>query len=351
MNLEYDDDESDLLRQVGDLLERIAPVPASGREAPAAVWTGLVDAGLSELGAAVHQNELPLSIVVDLSRRAGRQLLVEQFVSSAYALPALSAAVADDDARRVVAARLRARPGVLLADGSSRLVPVVPDTVTAGVCFGDVPRSDLYRIVYPAGRFVLQRWDGPPPVVTPLAQLSLSIAAVAVDPAGGRWVGYPLRAGRATVDRLEAEVLLVHSAAMVGCAERLLEITLDHVRGRVQFGVPIGSFQAVKHGLADVYTALVVAWNAILSAAAAAAEEAAALASEQEIALLVARVLAVDAALSAARAGAQFHGGIGYTAELNVHLFLKTILDGAQRGGTPGDMAIELGRRFAASAC
>jgi len=350
MNLEYDEEESALLRQVGDLLERIAPVPASGREAPPAVWTGLVDAGLSELGASVRQHELPLPVAVDLSRRAGRQLLVEQFVSSAYALPALSAAVADDDARRELAARLRARPGVLLADGGPRLMPVVPDTAATGRCFGDVPRSDLYRIVRLADLFVLQRWDGATPVVAPLAQLSLWIAAVAVDPARGRWAGYPLRAGQAAVDRLEADVLLVHSAAMVGCAERLLEITLDHVRGRVQFGAPIGSFQAVKHGLADVYTALVVAWNAILSAAAA-AEEAAAVAPEQEIAPLVARVLAVDAALSAARAGAQFHGGIGYTAELNVHLFLKTILDGAQRGGPPCDAAIELGRRFAASAC
>jgi len=343
MNLEYDDDESDLLGQVGDLLERIAPVPGSGREAPPAVWAGLVDAGLSELGAAVHQHELPLSIVVDLSRRAGRQLLVEQFVSSAYALPALSVAVADEDARCALAARLRARPGVLLTDASPRTVPVVRDTVTTGPCFGDVPRSDLYRIVQPGDRFVLQRWDGAPPVVRPLAELSLSIATVTVDPTRGQWVDYPLCADEATVARLEAEVLLVHSAAMVGCAERLLEITVDHVRCRVQFGVPIGSFQAVKHGLADVYTALVVAWNAILSAVAEA--------PEKEIALLVARVLAVDAALSAARAGAQFHGGIGYTAELNVHLFLKTILDGAQRGGAPDSTAIELGRRFAASAC
>jgi len=343
MNLEYDDEESDLLRQVGDLLERIAPVPGSGLEAPPEVWAGLADAGLAALGATVHQDELPLSVVVDISRRAGRQLLVEQFVSSAYILPALSVAVADEDARRELAARLRARPGVLLADGGPQIVPVVRDTATTGPCFGDVPRSDLYRIVRAGDRLVLQRWGGPPPVVTPLAQLSLSIAAVTVDPARGQWAGYQLRADDPALARLEAEALLVHSAAMVGCAERLLEITLDHVRGRVQFGVPIGSFQAVKHGLADVYTALVVAWNAILSAVAEP--------PKREIALLVARVLAVDAALSAARAGAQFHGGMGFTAELNVHLFLKTILDGAQRGGALDKTAIELGRRFAASAC
>ena len=342
MNLEYDDDESDLLRRVGDLLERIAPVPTTGRDISPPVWAALVEAGLSELGAAVSAQELPLAVMTDLSRRAGRQLWVEELVSSSFILSALSTNVVDGTS--ALTERLRERPGVLLSGGRPGLMPVVHEATTAGTSFGRAAASDLYRIIHSGGGFVLQRWDGPAPRVIPLADLSLSIAAVTVDPTADCWTGYPLDVDEATMARLALEASLVHSAALVGCSERLLEITLDHVRQRVQFGVPIGSFQAVKHELADVYAALTVAWNSILVAVAVATPE-------EGIAPLAARVLAVDAALRAARAGAQFHGGMGYTAELNVHLFLKTILDGAQRGGSPDDVAMELGRRFAASAC
>ena len=66
---------------------------------------------------------------------------------------------------------------------------------------------------------------------------------------------------------------------------------------------------------------------------------------------LIARYLAVDAALQSARAGAQFHGGIGFTAELNVHYFLRTVIEGAQRFGSPDDFAIAIGRALAGSQC
>jgi alkylation response protein AidB-like acyl-CoA dehydrogenase len=190
---------------------------------------------------------------------------------------------------------------------------------------------------------MLQRWDGGAAVVEPVAGLSPSVASVTLSQSGGHWVDYELRDDPLGLARLETEALLVHSAALIGCAERLIEITCEHGRNRVQFGVPIGSFQAVKHGLADAFTALAVAWNAILCAVAEG--------SDQIIAPLVARVLAVDSTLTAARAGAQFHGGMGFTAELNVHLFLKAILDGTQRFVAPDDAAVELGRRFAEAAC
>ncbi len=344
MNLEYDDDESDLLRQLGDLLERIAPVPTTGRDLSPPAWAALVDAGLTVLGAAVSAQELPLAVMTDLSRRAGRQLWVEELVSSSFILSALSTNVVDGTARHALTERLKDRPGVLLTDGRVGLLPVVDEAISAGTTFGRAAASDLYRIIQSGGGFVLQRWDGLPPSVVPLADLSLSIATVTVDPTAVCWTGYRLDLDEATMAGVEREASLVHSAALVGCSERLLAITLDHVRQRVQFGVPIGSFQAVKHELADVYAALTVAWNSILVAVAVANPE-------EAIAPLAARVLAVDAALRAARAGAQFHGGMGYTAELNVHLFLKTILDGAQRGGSADHVAAELGRRFAALAC
>jgi alkylation response protein AidB-like acyl-CoA dehydrogenase len=130
--------------------------------------------------------------------------------------------------------------------------------------------------------------------------------------------------------------MLLHSAALVGAAEATLVLTRDYTLSRVQFGKPIACFQAVKHALADVLAGSEVAWSALLCALADGADDA-----ERA---LVARILAVEAAYAAARAGAQFHGGIGFTAESDLHYFLKTLVDGAQRFGPTNDLGERLGR-------
>src|SRR6185295_16517571 len=62
-----------------------------------------------------------------------------------------------------------------------------------------------------------------------------------------------LDGGRNTVRALHESTLVALAAAQLGVSERALEITAGYVRERVQFGVPIGSFQAVQHRLADCY--------------------------------------------------------------------------------------------------
>jgi alkylation response protein AidB-like acyl-CoA dehydrogenase len=94
---------------------------------------------------------------------------------------------------------------------------------------------------------------------------------------------------------------------------------VDYVAGRRQFGVPVGSFQAVKHRLADAYVAVEFARPAVLAAGWAQAS-AAADAAEQTS---VAKVLASDAATAVARAAIQCHGAIGYTTSCDLHLFAK----------------------------
>jgi hypothetical protein len=344
MNLEYDDEEIGLLRLAGEVLQKLAPVPQSGFEGePTGIWPALVAAGWGDIGAAVAHGELSLAVAIDLFRKGGQQLFVEQYVTSGYLLSALSVHLPDPDARGGLRESLRAAPGVLLGDGRTQAIPVVSDDEVSGYCFGLANGGHVYRLIRAGERFVLQRWEGAEPVTRRLADLSLSVGSVTVDPAAGRWIGYELALTAEQLEQLQTQALIVHSAALIGCSERLLEITCAYTRERVQFGVPVGSFQAVKHGLADVYAALVVAWNATLSAVADG--------SDETLAPLIARQLSVDAALLAARAGAQFHGGIGFTAELNVHLFLKIILDGVQRCLAPDEVAAALGRRFAVTAC
>jgi alkylation response protein AidB-like acyl-CoA dehydrogenase len=111
---------------------------------------------------------------------------------------------------------------------------------------------------------------------------------------------------------LDRAVLAV-SAQLLGCGERLLADSVDYVRQRKQFGRQIGSYQAIKHRLADVRIELDFARPLLHAAALGAVPPSAA------------KVAAGDAAHLAARVGLQVHGAIGYTAELDLGLWLNRV--------------------------
>ncbi|WP_432841444.1 acyl-CoA dehydrogenase family protein [Dactylosporangium sp. CA-092794] len=336
MNLEFDDDEVAVLDAAADTLGRVAPVPVSAtRGMRPDRWNAVVGAGWSEIGAGVEAGDIDLAVAAAIYRRAGALLLIEDFVTSGYLLNAL-AYHADGNGRAAIEAALRARRGVLLGDGRAEAVPVVAPGTSHGYCFGATGAVDAYRLVGAGGGFVLQRAIDPPVRVAPVGEAGLAVAGVSVDP-GARWESWPVDVGP-HLARLRTDVLLIHSAALVGCAEQIILSTRDFVAQRIQFGVPIGSFQAVKHRLADAHTAATIAWNAVLGAVARGAD--------RELAPLAARLLTVDAAMIAARAGAQLHGGVGFTAELPLQLYLRSMLDGVQRFGSPDEIAIRLGQTF-----
>ncbi|MET7442202.1 acyl-CoA dehydrogenase family protein [Streptomyces sp. NPDC004082] len=108
----------------------------------------------------------------------------------------------------------------------------------------------------------------------------------------------------------------VLAAEAVGAADRALERTVEYVRQRHQFGRPIGSFQAVKHRLADVYVRVQAARSAAYYAARACGTGA-----ERVGGLALAQAL--EALRSAASEGIQLHGGIGFTWEHEAHLYFK----------------------------
>ena len=110
------------------------------------------------------------------------------------------------------------------------------------------------------------------------------------------------------------------AAAMLnGISEALLDMTLAYVKVRQQFGVPVGSFQAVKHKLASMYASLGSATAATQLAAYAVAVGA----TEQDHAVSVAKVHAVEAERLANAEALQCHGGIGFTWEHDLHFWLK----------------------------
>ncbi|MDV9176970.1 acyl-CoA dehydrogenase family protein [Streptomyces sp. W16] len=107
----------------------------------------------------------------------------------------------------------------------------------------------------------------------------------------------------------------VLAAEAVGAADRVLERTVQHVKQREQFGRAIGSFQAVKHRLADVYVQVQAAKSAAYYAAWGAVN------GERVGGLALAQAL--EALRAAAGEGIQLHGGIGFTWEHEAHLYFK----------------------------
>lgn len=129
------------------------------------------------------------------------------------------------------------------------------------------------------------------------------------------------------------EAVTALALEVVGTCSTLLEMTLGYVKTRHQFGVPIGSFQAVKHKLADSYVALERARAAAYFAAACLAEDD----PRRAEAVAMAKVAAGDCQQRVVQDAIQCHGGIGYTWESDVHLYAKRAKAGALLLGTTGE--------------
>ena len=111
------------------------------------------------------------------------------------------------------------------------------------------------------------------------------------------------------------------AAVLLGLARRLIETTVDYVKVRKQFGSAIGSFQAVKHHMADALMALEFARPVVYRAAHAVALGEA----SRGLYVAMAKARASDAATLAARVALQCHGAIGYSFEHDLHLFMKRV--------------------------
>jgi alkylation response protein AidB-like acyl-CoA dehydrogenase len=114
---------------------------------------------------------------------------------------------------------------------------------------------------------------------------------------------------------------LAASALLLGLAEHLLAVTVEYVTSRRQFGVPIGTFQAVKHHLADAELKLSFARPVTANAAYSMAEGLDTAARD----VSMAKCMASEAAAFVAAQALQCHGAIAYTVEYDVHMWLKRV--------------------------
>ncbi len=118
---------------------------------------------------------------------------------------------------------------------------------------------------------------------------------------------------------MELKATVALCAEMVGGCEWILETTVNYAKERVQFGVPIGSFQVIKHKCADMYSALEYARSLMEAAAEAIREDDA----HAPVLVSMAKSYCSDAYKLIADHGVQVHGGIGFTWDHDLHLYFK----------------------------
>lgn len=140
-----------------------------------------------------------------------------------------------------------------------------------------------------------------------------NVAATAGDVVGT--IGQGWKTLSTVLDR--GKVML--AAEMIGGAQRVLDMTVEYAKIRVQFGRPIGSFQAVQHKCANMMVDVEGARSAVYYAAWAVSNDVA----EAPIAAAVAKAAASDAYRRVSAEGIQCHGGIGFTWDHDLHLYFK----------------------------
>jgi alkylation response protein AidB-like acyl-CoA dehydrogenase len=158
---------------------------------------------------------------------------------------------------------------------------------------------------------------------------TLTFDGVPVDRA--HTLGPPGPATAAALRRALDTATVALALDAVGAAQQLFDVSLDYVGQREQFGVPVGSFQAIKHKFADLLVALERARALGYYAALTIAEGDA----EQSLATAMAKAAAGDVALRMAKEGIQVHGGIGYTWESDVHLYVRRLESDTILFGSP----------------
>jgi alkylation response protein AidB-like acyl-CoA dehydrogenase len=208
-------------------------------------------------------------------------------------------------------------PALLAGHTSDRLSGIASGSVLATVAMAPrVPRAldaDVADVVLTVDHGVLcdARIDGPP-----LTSVDGARRLFTVTPTVGLGRCGPAAAGRA----FDLGVLAC-SAQLLGAGRALVDMAAAHARQRVQFGRPIGAFQAVKHLLADAYVDVEMA-RPLLHGAAVGTGAGADTARRD---VSAAKVACGAAAYRAARTALQVHGAIGYTAEHDVGLLLRKV--------------------------
>ncbi|MFI8436116.1 acyl-CoA dehydrogenase family protein [Streptomyces sp. NPDC079020] len=351
-DLLYSQDEEDLRSAVRSLLADRAGASAviaateSGTPYDPRLWkalaTGIGAAGLlvpETLGGQGASHREAAVVLEEL----GRSVAPAPFLTSAVAATGTLLALGDEDgpvagllgelasgrATAVLAVPLATPPSGALTGAVTASAGVLDGTVR-GVA--DALAADVLLVPTAEGLYAV-RTAGDAVALEPLVALDLTrpLAAVTLTGATGT-----LLADGATADRAVRHGLLTGAGLLaseqLGLAEWCLTETVRYTRERHQFNRPVGSFQSLKHRMAQL-------WLEVVSARAAARNAADALATgspDAPLAVAVAQAYCSKAAVHAAEECVQLHGGIGMTWEHPAHLYLKRAKADSIAYGTAG---------------
>ena len=255
------------------------------------VWARLADLGVTALAVPERFdgiNAHPVDLVV-ASERLGRWCVPGPVTESIAVAPLL---LAEDERCAALAT------GELIATVALR--PHVPRAVDADA----------------AGLVLAAEADGS------VSEARVGERHESVDPSRHLFDADAVReAWQADVARAYEFGALATAAQLVGAGQALLDAAVDYAKQRAQFGRVIGSYQAIKHKLADVHIALELARPLVYGAALSLADRSPDTARD----VSAAKASASDAALLAARSALQTHGAIGFTAEHDLSLWLLRV--------------------------
>jgi alkylation response protein AidB-like acyl-CoA dehydrogenase len=285
----------------------------------AALWKKLAEVGFAgflvpEAHDGAGQDEIGLVL---LQEEAGRAALAEPVIeTSAVAVPLL-VELADE----ALAGRWLPR----VAAGEARLAvghpvsPFVADADVADLLL--LPHGDALHAV-PA--------DAAQATHEPANDPSRRLFSVRFEPSPATRVAEGERV-RALLDAALDRGALSAAAQLLGVADRLVALAVAYTSERTQFGRPVGSFQAVKHMLADVKVRLEYARPVVQRAAWSVARSA----PLRSLHVSMAKHQAAEAAELAARRALQAHGAIGYTWEQDLHIWMRRAWSLARAWGDP----------------
>ena len=344
MEFEFTDDQLELQRAVRDILDAEAPpelarAVADGHTGAADFWQTLTRLewpamALPEEAGGLGYGWVELAIVLE---ELGRHAAPGPFVATVTQFaPLVAEAAAPGQAAELLAPVAAGRTtGTIAVDEGSGAWD--PDDVRATARRdGDdlVLEGTKHYVVDGAAAdeiAVVVRMDGELRVVLVPGSSVRAVEGAPLDP-GVRHATVALDGVRAPAGRLlgdgdaadavhralEESVTAV-AAATVGACQRIFEIINAHAKERVQFGVPIGSFQAVKHKLVDMHRDIERARVLVYYAALTLAEDH----PDRTPAASMAKAAAGEAQRRCVQDGLQLAGGIGYTWEHDLHLFLR----------------------------
>jgi alkylation response protein AidB-like acyl-CoA dehydrogenase len=276
------------------------------------LWSELVDQGWAAVVVPEDQGGLGLGWVEGA-------VLMEAVGAHVAPVPVLGQLVAlDAVARAGVQAWLdRLLAGDTIAAVTHRPLEAAGDTVTGStVPVPHLPSADALVGPTSDGRLVLVDLAGASVESLPAMDLTRELGRADVDGLGVVELG-----GSEAVEAVLDAGAVAVSAELLGAAGRCLDDTVSYARDRVQFGRPIGSFQAVKHRCAD----MLVDVEGMRSTTWWAAWCLAAGDPERAVAASTAKSWTSDAGDRVLNSALQVHGGIGFTWECDVHLYLKRV--------------------------